>query len=274
MEKRPIAYQIYSAREDAQKNLSGVLGELASMGYKGVEFAGFYGNSADEVDALLARYNLQAVSSHVPVAQIEEDMFAVLSYHRRIGCKYIAIPYLDEQTRPGAPGFARMIRLIYRFGALCREAGIQLLYHNHDFEFVKLSGQYALDFLYEAVPADILKTEIDTCWVKFSGIDPADYLRQYAGRCPVVHLKDFVGSKGDKLPYALIGKDEDEDHTTAAFEFRPFGHGSQDAKAVVEAGIEAGAKWFVIEQDLSVGRTPLEAARMSIDTLKDMGAAE
>lgn len=272
MEKRPIAYQLYSAREEAAKNLSGVLGEIAAMGYDGVEFAGFFGIPPEEIDALLARYNLQAISSHVPLAQIEADMYGVISYHRKIGCKHIVLPYLDEETRPGTPGFARVLRVIYRFGALCRDAGIRLLYHNHDFEFVQLSGQYGLDFLYEAVPADLLQSELDVCWIQYTGEDPAAYLRKYAGRCPVVHLKDYVGTKGEKAPYALIGKDEDEDHTTGVqFEFRPLGHGSIDVKGIVEAGIQSGAEWFVVEQDLSVGHTPLEAAKMSIDTLKQLG---
>lgn len=272
MEKRAIAYQLYSAREEAAQNLSGTLGEIAAMGYDGVEFAGFHGVPADEIVALLARYNLQAASSHVPLALIEEDMYGVISYHRRIGCPHIVVPYLDEETRPGTPGFARVLQLIYRFGALCADAGIRLLYHNHDFEFIQFSGQYALDFLYEAVPARLLQTELDVCWVQYAGEDPAAYLRKYAGRCPVVHLKDYVGTKGDKPPYALIGLDEGEDHTTGVqFEFRPVGHGSVDIAKIVEAGIESGAEWFVVEQDLSIGRTPLEAAKMSIDTLKKIG---
>ena len=147
-----------------------------------------------------------------------------------------------------------------------------LLYHNHDFEFVSLSGQYGLDFLYDAVPADLLKTELDVCWVKYAGVNPADYIRKYAGRCPVVHLKDFVGRKQDgSTPYALIGLDENEKKDTQAFEFRPFGYGCQNVEEVVEAGIESGAKWFIIEQDMSIGRTPLEAAEMSIGTLKKIG---
>jgi len=271
MEFRPIAYQIYSAREEAEKNLSGVLKEIASLGYDGVEFAGFYGHSAEDILALLAEYNLTPISSHVPIQLMEEDMFGVISFHRKIGCPYIAIPYLDEQTRPGAPGFARMVRRIRSFGRLCEEAGIQLLYHNHDFEFVQVSGQYGLDFLYDAVPPCALQAEIDVCWVKYAGEDPSAYIRKYAGRCPVVHLKDYVGVKGGPAPYGLIGQEDGEDRSKMAFEFRPVGHGCQDVESVVTAGIESGAKWFVVEQDMSVGRTPLEAAAMSIETLRRTG---
>ena len=272
MEKRPVAYQIYSAREDAAKDLDAVLGALKGMGYDGVEFAGFYGNTAEQVKALLDKHGLKAISSHVPFVQIESDMFGVIAFHKAIGCEYIAVPYLDDQTRPGAPGFAHALKVIYKFAGLMKEAGMTLLYHNHDFEFVSLSGQYGLDFLYDAVPADLLKTELDVCWVKYAGVNPADYIRKYAGRCPVVHLKDFVGRKQDgSTPYALIGLDENEKKDTQAFEFRPFGYGCQNVEEVVEAGIESGAKWFIIEQDMSIGRTPLEAAEMSIGTLKKIG---
>lgn len=171
MEKRPVAYQIYSAREEAEKDLNAVLAALKGMGYDGVEFAGFYGHSAQEVKAMLDKHGLVAISSHVPFAQIEADMFGVIAYHQAIGCSHIAIPYLDDATRPGSTGFGRTIAVIHRFARLMKEAGLTLLYHNHDFEFVQISGQYALDFLYDAVPADLLKTELDVCWVKYAGED-------------------------------------------------------------------------------------------------------
>lgn len=272
MDQRPVAYQLYSARQDAERDLDKVLSQLKAMGYDGVEFAGFYGHTAAEVRQMLDRHGLQAISSHVPFVQIEADMFGVIAYHQAIGCRYIAIPYLDDQTRPGAPGFARAIAVAHRFGRLLKQAGMTLLYHNHDFEFVSLSGMYGLDFLYQAVPADVLQTELDLCWVKYAGEDPAAYVRKYAGRCPVIHLKDYVGSKKDgATPYALIGLDENEPKEAQSFEFRPVGYGCQDVESLLRAGIESGAEWFVVEQDESVGRSPLEAAQMSMDTLKRLG---
>jgi sugar phosphate isomerase/epimerase len=183
----------------------------------------------------------------------------------------IAIPYLGDEDRPGQPGFATVLRVIAKFGALCKAAGIQLLYHNHDFEFEKVSGMYALDFMYEAIDEEILKTEIDTCWVNYSGVNPAEYVRKYTGRAPIVHMKDFVGSRGGAQPYALIKEDGTDDGKNSAettFEFRPVGHGCQDVAAIIEAGLEAGAYCFVVEQDQWYNRTPLEAAAMSIETLK------
>ena len=271
MEKRPVAYQIYSARDEACKDLEGVLRALSEMGYDGVEFAGFYGLGVPEIKALLDKYHLRAISDHVPLALIEKDMYQVIADHAALGCEYVAVPYLDEAHRPGAGGFAATIKLIYKFARLCKEEDLQLLYHNHDFEFVRLSDQYGLDFLYDAVPTGLLKTELDVCWIKYAGEDPAAYLRKYAGRCPVVHLKDYVGVKGEDSPYGLIGLDDPADKKSAAFEFRPFGFGCQDVEGVLEAAIESGAQWFVVEQDMPWQGTPLENAKQSMETLRKAG---
>ena len=269
-----LGYQVYSAREEAEKDLLGVMTKLAEIGYDAVEFAGFYGHSADEINAMLKETGLVAISSHVPYAVFMADMQGTVDYHAAIGCKYIAVPYLDEQTRPGAPGFAEALRNIAEFGALCKKSGIQLLYHNHDFEFVQVSGQYGLDFIYDATSPCVLQTEIDTCWVNVAGEVPAEYIRKYTGRAPVVHLKDFVGSKkeGEAL-FALItadGKDDVavEKKAQPAFDFRPVGYGVQDIPAIIKAGLDAGASWFIVEQDRSSERTPLEAAAMSHGTVR------
>jgi len=268
--KLPVAYQVYSAREEAQLDLNGTLSKIKELGYDGVEFAGFYGHTAEAVKAMLQKHDLQAMSSHVPMALIEEDMFGTIAYHKTIGCPYIAIPFLDDVSRPGGPRFSAMLKVIYQFGRLCKEAGITLLYHNHDFEFVTLSGQYALDFLYDAVPSDLLQAEIDTCWVKYAGLDPAGYVLKYAGRCPIVHLKDYVGRQDGKTPYGLIGTNKVAD-ADVAFSFKPVGMGCQDIPSIIAAAIESGAKWLVVEQDQSLERAPLEAARLSREYLKSIG---
>lgn len=102
-----LGYQIYSAREDAEKDLGAVCAQLKEMGYDGVEFAGFYGNTAEQVNEILKKTGLAAVSSHVPYQSIVEDMAGTIAFHKAIGCKFIAVPYLDEATRPGRGGLCR-----------------------------------------------------------------------------------------------------------------------------------------------------------------------
>ncbi len=275
MKKALIGYQLFSARDDCAKDLKGVLKQLKDLGYDGVEFAGFYGHTADEIKDMLDEVGMEAISDHVHYALIEEDMFKVISDHKKIGCKYIAIPFLDEEHRPGQPGFAGVMRTIVKLGGLCQEAGIQQLNHTQDFEFAhKLSGMYPLDFMYAAIDEKYLQTELDTCWVNYSGENPADFIRKYNGRTPIIHMKDFVGSRGGAQPYSLIKSDGSDDGTSSAettFEFRPVGHGCQDVPAIVEAGLESGAKYFIVEQDMWYDRTPMEAAAMSIESLKKAG---
>ncbi len=273
MKKLPVGYQMYSAREEAQKDLKKICAALKGMGYDGVEFAGFYGHSAAEIKDILDETGLKAVSDHVSAADMERDLFGVIASHQAIGCRYIAIPSLGRDERPGEAGFAGMLRKLTRWGRVCREAGIQLLYHNHDFEFVDVCGIYGLDFLFEAVDPELLKTEIDVCWVRYAGVEPAGYLRKYAGRAPLVHMKDYVGKRGGGTPYGLIGQDTQADKDVP-FEYRSLGHGCQDMKAVTEAAVDAGAEWLIVEQDDWYDRDPMELAKESIDTLYDLGVKQ
>ena len=244
------AYQLYSAREDASNDLEGVLDQLSRMGYEGVEFAGFFERSAKEVRKLLKHTGLKAVSSHVPLQQIRDDTQSVLDYHEELECGCIAVPYLAEEDRPGQPGFARVLETLYTFGRQCKKRGIVLLYHNHDFEFAQISGMPALDFLYAAVPASVLKCELDTCWIKVAGEDPLAYLEKYRMRCPLVHIKDFIQDGEVKLVAV--------------------GDGVQDIKAIAEKAQECGALWLVVEQDSHIFGSPMENMKKSICCLRSM----
>ena len=269
MKKLRVAYQLYSARQEAAKDLQKVLKTLKKLGYDGVEFAGFFGHPAKEIRMMLADVGLDAVSSHVRVADLKRDLDDIIAYHRKIGCRYITIPYLEENQRPGKPGFADIIRFAFETGKRCRKEGMQLLYHNHDFEFEKVSGMYGLDFLFAAVPQKLLQTEIDTCWVDYAGVDPAAYLLKYKGRAPVVHLKDYVGTRSAGTPCGLIGAQENlSDREIISFEYRPFGHGTQNVQTLLGAAIGAGAEWFIIEQDEHKDISPMDAAALSIQTVR------
>jgi sugar phosphate isomerase/epimerase len=156
-------------------------------------------------------------------------------------------------------------------GKVAKDLGMTMLYHNHDFEFVKIDGKYALDILYDEVPAEYLQTELDTCWVNIGGENPADYILKYTGRAPVVHLKDFHGEKSDNM-YELIGIKSDAPKRPSNFEFRPVGSGLQDFPSILAAAEKAGAQWVVVEQDNpSMGLTPMESIAKSREYLKTIG---
>lgn len=267
----PIAIQLYSVRDDAAADMRGTLQKIKEMGYDGVEFAGLYGHSAEDVRTMCGEIGLVPLSAHVPYDDMVADPEGVLGQYAAIGCRYVAIPYLMPEHRPGTPGFADVIRNAAMLGEVANRLGMNLLYHNHDFEFQKIDGKYALEVLYDTVPASLLQTELDVCWVRVGGEEPAAYVRKYTGRAPVVHLKDYAGGKSEHM-YELIGiKSEEHAPEEHPFEFRPVGFGVQDIPAILAAADDAGAKWLVVEQDQpSMGLSPMECARKSIGYLRGL----
>jgi sugar phosphate isomerase/epimerase len=266
----PIALQLYSVRDDLANDFEGTLRKVKALGYDGVEFAGLYGYKPEAIRNLLKEIGLTPVSAHVPFADLMANPQGMVNDYAEIGCKYIAIPYLTPDYRPSGEKFSEVIEGAKVLGKAARDRGLTLLYHNHDFEFEKINGAYALDILYNSVPADLLQTELDTCWVNVAGEDPAAYLQKYAGRSPVVHLKDFVmpGKRPEKM-YELIGIQDDQKGTEAeAFDFRPLGMGAQNFPKILQACQAVGAQWLVVEQDRpSLGKTAMECAETSIQYL-------
>ena len=267
----PISVQLYSIRDEMAEDFAGTLREVKKMGYDGVEFAGLFGNDPKYVKGVCDGLGLNPMSAHVPIQDMLDAPDKTFEDYRTIGCKYIVMPYVTEERRPGSELFEQTITDVYELGKKSREYGLTLLYHNHDFEFRKIDGKYGLDIIYDSVPAEYLQTELDTCWVNIGGEDPAKYILKYSGRSPVVHLKDFHLS--GKLPshlYALIGiKEEEKEEEPSTFEFRPCGLGMQNMPAILEASKKAGAEWVVVEQDEpSMGLSRLDSVKKSIEYLK------
>lgn len=267
MNKLPIALQVYSIRDDAAADFEGAMRRVKEMGYDGVELAGLYNlESAVAAKEILDKVGLKFASAHVPVDALEQD--AVLDDYAAAGLKYIAIPWMTAPK--DADELAACIEKIRAIGQRCKARGMQLMYHNHDFEFTKINDQYILDAYYAGVSPDYLQTELDTCWVNVGGESPVKYINKYAGRAPVVHLKDFVGSKSQNM-YALIGADSHKEVAQEQFEFRPVGYGKQDFYNILAAAAEAGAEWLVVEQDrATMEKTPMESAELSINYLKTL----
>lgn len=266
MKKEKVALQLYSVREQMEADVKGTLKAVAQMGYTGAELAGLFGYTAVEMKAMVEEAGLELVSAHVPVEELLKD--EVLDDYAAAGLKFIVIPWMmTEATKEGVKASLNIIRGI---GERCKARGMQLLYHNHDFEFEKVDGSYILDTFYREIPADLLQTQLDTCWVNVGGEKPDDYVRKYAGKVTLVHLKDFAGKKSENM-YALIGTDTNKEDSAGQFEFRPVGHGLQDIPSIIAAADDAGAEWLIVEQDSpSMGKNAMECVKMSIDYLKSI----
>ncbi len=269
----PIAIQLYSVRDDMAADFEGTLKKIKALGYDGVEFAGLFGKKPEYIRDLLKEIGLIPVSAHVAYAEMMGDIEKTMSAYETIGCKFIAIPYMTDEYRPNGAKFAEALENMKVLGKAAKEHGMTLLYHNHDFEFVKIGDEYGIDVMYKTVPAELLETELDTCWVNVAGENPSNFVLKYSGRTPVVHLKDFhMPAKKPEKMYALIGIDDgaavEKPVEEDKFGFRPVGFGMQEVPAIIAAAEKSGAKWLVVEQDdPSMNKTPLECAEMSIKYL-------
>lgn len=251
MENMSVAIQVYSVRQEAEADFKGTMHQLKEMGYDGVELAGMYGLKAEEIREILDQNELTAISAHVSIEAFIEDMEGTIRDYERIGCSYIGIPMLTSQRLYGGEAYQETLTLIREISENLAKKRITLLYHNHDFEFMKTDkGSYILDELFDAFDPAALATELDTCWVKVAGEDPAAYIKKYCGRCPVVHVKDF--------------KKEEE------VELLALGEGEQDVKAIAQAAGVCGTKWLVIEQDDHPYGSPMENMAKSVSYLKNI----
>lgn len=252
MKQFPIAIQVYSVRDAAEADFRGMAKELKAMGYDGVELAGTYGMTAVQIREILDEVGLTLVSAHVGADLMWDD--ALMADYAATGMPYIAVPWFHKPTDPAF--LADNIEKLRVLGERCRSFGLQMGYHNHDFELATVpdDGRCALEAYYDEIPADLLKTQLDLAWVKAGGKDPVAFLRRYPHRAPTVHIKDYVGTFGA------------ED-----FELCPVGEGTQDVPALLDAAREIGTQWLIVEQDQpNGGRTRMECAAKSAEYLKPL----
>ena len=273
MGKLKVALQIWSIRDELDKDMDAALKAVKEMGYDYVEFGDCY-KTGEEMAELLKKHDLKCVSIHQPHHLILENPEEKIAYFKAVGTKFVVLPHMGHFGHKGGERYEEITKEIIEVGKLLKENGIQFLYHNHDFEFDKYEGKFLLDWLFETIPEEYLQPEIDTCWVAYAGYDPSAYLRQYAGRLGIVHLKDFVCSKYANGPvYSLMGVDDADIKREADsdFAFRPIGQGVQNFPEILKACEECGAEYVSVEQDMATTASQLESARQSREYLKSLG---
>ena len=274
MKKFGVGIQLYGVRKSMQQDFEGTLEAIKEMGYEYVEFAGYYEKTSEEIKAILDRLGLKCVSAHQSLDFFDENPEAGIAFLKGIGVKYVVIPWYDKGALAGTEKWSDTARYFAKNADLLHENGMMLGYHNHDFEFKKVAGKYIHDYIFEAVPADRIVPELDTCWIHYAGLDPADKIREFAGRVGIVHLKDFNCKElGGGPAYALIDADGNPmdvpSQADNAFRFMPLGTGRQDFAKILTACEESGTEIVIVEQDeVYDGMTELEAAKISRDYLK------
>ncbi len=272
MKDLKVGIQLFSVRDEMAKDMDKTLGKLKEIGYDYVEFAGFFGKPAEEVKDILAKHDVTAISVHQnAVPYMEKDSAkAMIKYLQTLGIKRNVLPWYERTLFRGEE-MAKTIKLFNDLAKLLNDNGIELGYHNHDFEFDKFGDKYILDYLYENVPA--LRAELDLCWVNYGGEDPVKYVKKYGNRSSLVHFKDFFAKGNKTTVYALIdenGKEIKKEANQAdnQFRFMPLGQGLQNWAPIVDAVRESDIEYVIYEKDEWYDGDAIEDAAISREFLK------
>ena len=246
----PIALQLYTVREDAAHDFVGTLEQVAAIGYTAVELAGYGPLSPHEFRAKLDALGMTVAGSHIALARMEAELPTVIQECLILGCPTLVCPFLPPERRTEA-AYRDVATTLNRIGAATRAEDLSLCYHNHAFEFeTTIDGRTAFDWLAANTDPALVQLELDAFWVQKAGHDPAALLHSYAGRVPLVHLKDMTA---------------DAEQT-----FAPVGTGSVDFAPIFAAAEQGGVQWYIVEQDRAEG-SAIEAARTSWQNLRAMG---
>ena len=269
-----VGIQLYSVRDNLAADFEGTLRAVKNMGYDYVEFAGYYGGkSGQELKSLLDEIGLKSVSVHQGIDTFLNEGQAAYDFCKAYGVKYIVIPWFDKNKLAGTPAWEETKAAFRKVAEGARANGMQVLYHNHDFEFEKVGDRYVYDIMFEELKG-VVDPQPDTCRLNYGGVDPAKYIRKYGDRINVIHLKDFVCTKLAAGPvYALIDENgnaiDKGSQEDTGFRLVPLGQGRNDFAAILEACDDIDDDLVIVEQDNFTGMTPMEGMQTSRNYLKD-----
>jgi sugar phosphate isomerase/epimerase len=265
-----IGLQLYTVREDLKKDLDGTLRAVAAIGYRLIEL-GEDDLLAPALRDAIASAGLTCLGGLCQTHHLAEQADATIARATTLGYRYLSCAWpqgLDAGFRVNPArtanaltldDYRRLAELFNRVGEKCHQAGMQLVYHSHNFEFRPIDGTEPFDLLVRQTDPKFFQIELDTYWVARAGRDPVDFFRKYPGRVVTLHIKDMKAVSGPIFD-ADAGRDA----------FTEVGNGSMDWKRILASADEAGVRHAFAEQD-SGDHPAIESAKISFDYLKRIG---
>jgi sugar phosphate isomerase/epimerase len=251
-----VGVQLYTVRDLAQQDFEGTLSRIGAIGFREVEFfdveaSGYHGRTPAQVRAVLDQAGLAAPSAHVGFGALETGWGATVQTARQVGHQFLVCAWVPEPRRTTIEAWKYISATLNRAGAVCKDAGIQFAYHNHDFEFAPLEGKVPYDMLLESTDPALVKLELDLFWITFAGQDPRTYFSRYPGRFPLVHVKDMRAKPTPDASAEAVMAD--------------VGKGGIDWKGIFGQSRAAGIQHYFVEHDQPAD--PLASIRASYDFL-------
>ena len=264
--KIPLGIQLWTVKGEAEKDLEGTMRKLYALGFREIEFAGYYGKTPADLGKLMKGIGFSLVSTHAGADAIAADPAKIIADAKALGLKYIIcsspmsdavkakLDWAKKMDALDAGDWKLNAELFNKFGKQVKAAGMQFGYHNHHVEFKKFDGKSGFDTLFASTDPDLVKIELDVGWAVAASEDPVAILNKYKGRVVALHVKD-------------IGKLDADPHkaTTTAV-----GEGTIDWKKVIGTAHTNGVQHYFYEQEEPFTRPILESAKMSADYLSKL----
>lgn len=251
---QPFGLQLYTLREDMPKDPKGILKQVASYGYKQIEsFEGqkgiFWGMKNTEFKKYMDDLGMTIISSH---CNIDKDFEQKAAEASAIGMKYLIAPYLGPQK--SLDDYKKAADKFNNRGEICKKAGLRFAYHNHDYTFVPVNGEYPQDVLMKNTDKSLVDYEMDIYWVVTAGQDPLQWFDKHPGRFTLTHVKDRKkgASATEKEASVVVGT------------------GGINFKNILKKGKEKGVVYNIIEQERYDNTTPLMAAQKDAAYMKNL----
>jgi sugar phosphate isomerase/epimerase len=241
-----IGVQLYTVRAAMGRDVAATLQAVAKLGFREVEFAGYFNRTPAEIRRLLDDNGLTSPSCHVGLEAVQGGLDATADAAHVVGHRYLTVASLDMRTLKSADDWKRMADTFNEAGRRAKAAGLQYAYHNHDAEFKPVDGRVPMEILIGGTDPGLVAYEMDLYWISRAGIDPRTYFARFPGRFELVHVKDSKGAP---------------EHTMTEV-----GNGTLDWKGIFAQHRQAGIKHYFVEHDNPAD--PMDSIRVSCNYLK------
>ncbi len=253
-------------RDKCPTQLGGIMNRLSAIGFDGLELCGMFGFDSAAILGFCKESKLEISCDHIHFDEFSQDTNNVIKYRTALGARFLTIDTIPSEMLPGNPGFTKAIVEIERIARVCRQNGVQLLYHNHGYDLInQIDGTPFLDLILDNTDPELLKFQPDLGWLALGGGDPARYLEKYRSRCPVIHMKDYYAAAPTLLesPFPLGNSRGGAAYNF--FEFRPSGYGIMNFPSLMPKILACHPQWLTTDHDLSYERDTYNDMKVGLD---------
>ena len=281
MKKGKIGVQMMMMKKEVAENgVYETMRKLHKIGYNSVEISQIpmTTENVSEFKRACKDYGMEvaAMSAFVePVAEgligdsLANDFDKIVQDCKTLDCNYLRIGMIPIDLMGNIEKVMEFINKAENQAVKLAEHGVELYHHTHHIEFEKIDGKYLLDIMKDNT--EKLGFELDVHWIQRAGENPVNIIKKYTGRVALLHLKDYRIGRLHLTDEELIDYDKYMSKFVSVIEYAEVGEGNLDMKAIIEAGLESGARHFIVEQDDTYGVDPFESLRISATNLIELG---